>query len=485
MHLGNSHSVPSADADRIFVLTSEQDRAVANEISDGLAKAGFSMAKATTEATTAIILVSASALLDPDWREALARLDSQRLIPARVGDLAGVVDGAIPERLSILNWLDWNRDNPTALGRLIATLRFRPDRQRQGAQAAVEARVWQSQGRPTSALCDDLNRLDEFRYLAARTDRVVGISPVVREYVVDSLRRMSARRRRRRLLGAFGATVLVIVSLLVIELLREARTLGRQNRLTAISSGFGGPSEDTRRWRTMSAAAALLEESNPDAEVARGSLRQLLALPSGIPVPPRVDHQIMTGTFASTGDQLIVIEENRAQLLLELRVFDPADGRAISTLGLTGQVRAYRSMDLSPNGLRLLAWGDGGLVVVQLASGEVIEVTPDAIAHAGFVADDTVWAAAARSVATYDAGTGERQETAAVDGELLAAARWWECRRPALGRHRAEGCLPRGPDSRNHHTTGGQPRMCRPAGVHPGRSIVLLGLHDGYPSRRC
>ena len=414
------------DVDRILVVGSDQDEAVTTVIADGLTAAGFELARRPDEAQTAIVLVSDAAPGDDRWERTVASLAGRRLLPVRLGTLDNATTAAIPGELAELNMPLWDGDDPSSLARLTAALLFRPERQRQVTQAAVEARAWQSRGRPDASLCDDLDRIDEFQFLASTSAGNLGAPPMLQQYATASLRRMHARRIRRRVGGVVSACILVVVALLIIEVLREARTLGRQNRLSAISSGYGGDAEDTLRWRAVLAAAAVLDESNPDADIAAEGLRRLLALPHGIPVVSRIDHQTMTGAFSGTDDQLVIIEEDRANLELELLLFEPATGRSTWTMDLPGQGRDYAVVRQSPSGSQFIAFGEGGLVVADGASGRAAELVAGSVSDAGFVDHnddgDKVWVLTDDGVATYDTSSGEVMDSVPIEGEVVTAS---------------------------------------------------------------
>jgi hypothetical protein len=228
-----------------------------------------------------VVFLSVTGLASQEWQaQATAAIETAtRLIPVRVGEID---DTRVPERLSALNWVNWQPGNVSVTaGYVLAGLFSDPARRDLSRQLSHEAEAWMRSGRQDALLISDYRRARRMTAMLRdlQTDTLAAATPVMQQYIRRSLKvsRPKYRRRRMRLfIGVAGTVVALLVAAVVVPTIKLASF---NNKESIVTSGDPAILRDLPEWSAANAAALLINGTPQEQALARATLLREMSSP--------------------------------------------------------------------------------------------------------------------------------------------------------------------------------------------------------------
>lgn len=264
----------------VAVLAASGDLYAAERIARGLANVGLSPRVNPVDELPerAVVLISAAASGDLDWRAAVERSEYARLVPVRIG---AVEAAAMPGIVAALNWITWTEaDAPVALGEVFAALHSDMSRYRIHRRLASAAATWDSAGRPSDLLIGEREAVERaYRHLTdAEHDTLAHPTALIREFVQLSRQSTTIKRsnRNRRWLLRMAATGMAMV--VVVAAFTVIRAAAKTNNLQFLGTMPWTISARPDRVAMLS-AGLVLQASEAQKPLARQTALAALAQP--------------------------------------------------------------------------------------------------------------------------------------------------------------------------------------------------------------
>jgi len=281
--------IGSAPPEPVAVLATMADQTVARDVADGLNSLGQPAVVVPVgqppSGYNAVVLLSPTAVRDPDWRAALAQFQHVRIIPVKCADLTTAdVESlrSVHPILASLNWVDWKgRGRVAALADLFTAVNSESSRYRVHGDLLVQAQTWASGGRRPELLLADRQRVRAAQAHLANTarDTLARPTPLMREYVQASARATTARSTMVLRWSAAFTAVAVLAGVLAVGAVYIGRTRALDNQLNGLVSTVPVLSADQAPWLGVLAGAAILGGGATEAQLGRQELRWALGQP--------------------------------------------------------------------------------------------------------------------------------------------------------------------------------------------------------------
>lgn len=185
----------------VIVIASDREQSLASGCEAALTEQGQRVVGDPSEADSAVILVSGTAVHDPHWLTSVEQARALRVVPLAVGQ---VDPSSAPDYLTEPNWIMWDGGNPAQVwAKVLLALSTDLETYRQGKTVETQARIWEAHGRHTDYLLEGVHGARQA--VAELEDHARSVAPpseLAQSYVLASYRQ--ALKRRRRLWGKRG-----------------------------------------------------------------------------------------------------------------------------------------------------------------------------------------------------------------------------------------------------------------------------------------
>lgn len=360
----------------VVVVATEHDRSVTESITRFLDEAGWTIGRptaVTTAVDAAVVVISAAAVSDGDWRTAVASLVVPRVVPIVVGQ---VDDELVPDSVKTLHWIQWKPDAfASTLGTLAGALQGNLDRYQRSRELARQAEAWGFASYSDDLLVTDRRRADEMANLVEElhSDPTSRPSELTEAFVQRSVRAAKRRWSRRLFKTIAGAVVIVVAVVAGLVVLAQLRNAGRTNHQALVTLGDRAIRQELPEWSGLLSASLIVNGTEQQQDLGRTTLRRALSSPWSL-------GGFDVGAGHSLEDMRPYAKRRRAALIIgrpdgrtELGIAAVRSGRVVRVEDLDG---TYTRLDIADDERSAVVVGSDGVVTVDLATGRRRKVGP-------------------------------------------------------------------------------------------------------------